>query len=852
MKLRSACVVALSLALASCASETANSNVGSVQLTLLVGDTNIDRLEFTISGGPLVDPLTGILAVDDTKTPPVWSLIADVPVGTGYTVVLNAKDDAGEVICTGSAVFDIIEGQTTKLNLVLLCDVTPDFPTGDLEIDATFEIIDDNICPIVHYSIVLPTSIPEGTSAVAQVLASDPDGPGVTVSWSAGGGSFGNAGAANTTYSCGTATGAQTLTAIVSDGDVDCDKTVELAVTCEGGGSFCGDGTVDAGETCDDAGESATCDADCTAAECGDGTTNTSASEECDTEGESATCDDDCTVVCCGDGNVNEAAAETCDDAGESATCDNDCTAAACGDGTTNTTAGEGCDDGNTDAGDGCSPTCIPEGCGNGVIDAGETCDDSGESATCDVDCTAAECGDGTTNATAGEACDTAGESATCDDDCSAVACGDGNLNTAAGEGCDDGNTDAGDGCSPTCVPEGCGNGIIDAGETCDDAGESATCDVDCTVAECGDGTTNATANEACDDSGESATCDDDCSPVACGDGTTNLTAGEECDDGNATDGDGCSANCTVESTVPDPVTVVIDLVCPTTIGLDVDVAVALTVTPAADYIGGEATMTTIDLVATQQSLGISLAAEISEASWTVDVANASPVSVMHTETFDPPLAIDVINDNVVDGGSEDALITPNAAATSVSYGLSSVGLIVLVAGSPLPVSCPVDAGAPTADFNVTPGETGSDGACDNETDAATLESLMIGDATGAQAVRAAGQACAVEFVDGQAVIGPCFALLGAALGPDATPEAIEALIGCFAECVGDATGFSDECSACYGGSSTCGARNCATPCTCLGLPSGCDESARAACDACVNDNCTPAFNECSGIDGTL
>ncbi len=601
MKLRIAGVVALSLLLASCASGTANSNVGSVQLTLLVGDTNIDRLEFTISGGALSNPLTGILAVDDTKTPPVWSLIADVPVGTGYTVVLNAKNDAGEVICTGSAVFDIVEGQTTKLNLVLLCDVTPDFPTGDLEIDATFEIVDDNICPIVHYSIVLPTSIPEGTIAVAQVLASDPDGIGVTVSWSAGGGSFGDASAATTTYSCGAATGTQTLTAIVSDGDVDCDKTVELAVTCEGGGSFCGDGAVDAGETCDDAGESATCDADCTAAECGDGTTNISANEECDTEGQSASCDDDCTVICCGDGNVNESAAETCDDAGESATCDNDCTEATCGDGTKNTTAGEGCDDGNTAAGDGCSPTCVPEGCGNGIIDSGETCDDSGESATCDVDCTAAECGDGTTNATATEACDTAGESATCDDDCSAVACGDGNVNT---------------------------------------------------------------------------------------------TAGEECDDGNTADGDGCSANCTVES--------------------------------------------------------------------------------------------------------------------------------------------------------------GSDGTCDNETDAATLESLMIGDATGAQAVRAAGQACAVEFVDGQAVIGPCFVLLGAALGPDATPEAIEALEGCFADCVGDATGFSDECSACYGESSTCGARNCATPCTCLGLPSGCEEAAAAACDTCVNDNCTPAFNECSGIDGTL
>ncbi len=66
-------------------------------------------------------------------------------------------------------------------------------------------------------------------------------------------------------------------------------------------------------EPCDDAGESPTCDADCTLVVCGDGTTNASALETCDDGGESATCDDDCTAVACGDGNVNEAAGEACD-----------------------------------------------------------------------------------------------------------------------------------------------------------------------------------------------------------------------------------------------------------------------------------------------------------------------------------------------------------------------------------------------------------------------------------------------------------------------------------------------------------------------------------------------------------
>lgn len=98
-----------------------------------------------------------------------------------------------------------------------------------------------------------------------------------------------------------------------------------------GGNLSCGDGVVQAGEDCDDAGESASCDDDCTAAECGDGTTNQAAGEECDEGAATATCTADCMASGCGDGVVNDA-------------------------------AGEECDDGNTMAGDGCSDTCILEG----------------------------------------------------------------------------------------------------------------------------------------------------------------------------------------------------------------------------------------------------------------------------------------------------------------------------------------------------------------------------------------------------------------------------------------------------------------------------------------------------------
>jgi cysteine-rich repeat protein len=74
----------------------------------------------------------------------------------------------------------------------------------------------------------------------------------------------------------------------------------------------CDDGNTDPGDGC-----SATCQL-----ECGNGTLE--GEETCDDSGESATCDDDCTAVQCGDGNVNETAGEDCEPPG-SATCDENC-----------------------------------------------------------------------------------------------------------------------------------------------------------------------------------------------------------------------------------------------------------------------------------------------------------------------------------------------------------------------------------------------------------------------------------------------------------------------------------------------------------------------------------------------
>lgn len=147
-----------------------------------------------------------------------------------------------------------------------------------------------------------------------------------------------------------------------------------LNENCVGAPNVCGDGTIGGTEECDDAGESATCNADCTIAACGDGQTNVTAFEECDDAGESATCDADCTIAECGDGTTNPSAFEECDDAGESAACNFDCTLSQCGDGTLNPSAGEECDDANTNESDGCLSTCEIDSDGDGTGDATDNC----------------------------------------------------------------------------------------------------------------------------------------------------------------------------------------------------------------------------------------------------------------------------------------------------------------------------------------------------------------------------------------------------------------------------------------------------------------------------------------------
>ena len=334
------------------------------------------------------------------------------------------------------------------------------------------------------------------------------------------------------------------------------------------------DGTCDAKDNCPsiaNAGQENTAGgADGDACECGDSIN--AASEECDEGGDTANCDNDCTLVVCGDGITNVAAGEECDDNNNdnSDACVNIgglCKNAVCGDNFVQTGI-ELCDDGNQNNNDSC-PDDVANGgdcqnftCGDGFVNPGEQCDDNNniDDDGCSNVCQLPTCGDGIVQA--GEECDDNNNDNTdaCVNIgglCKNATCGD-NLVQQGVEACDDGNQDNNDAClsdtanGGTCTIAACGDGVTQTGvEACDDGTQdnSDGCLDDtanggaCTLAVCGDGVVEVGV-EDCDDSGESTDCNIDCSTSTCGDGITNTSSGEECDDANQDDNDACKNNC--------------------------------------------------------------------------------------------------------------------------------------------------------------------------------------------------------------------------------------------------------------------------------------------------------------------
>lgn len=203
-----------------------------------------------------------------------------------------------------------------------------------------------------------------------------------------------------------------------------------LEGTCPSGTPVCGDGIVDAPfETCDVANDAACpglCGANglpCLCPFCGDATID--AGESCDGQAHLGSCTEGCSYSCtcavCGDGIV-QTPVEGCDASScyfPGLTCagpgdPNQCNCPVCGDGII--AQGEQCEptDDSACPGGCMRDSCLCAVCGNGVQETGEECDGTEGcygGATCLPSCTCTVCGNGVAEAPA-EQCDGADDGA--------------------------------------------------------------------------------------------------------------------------------------------------------------------------------------------------------------------------------------------------------------------------------------------------------------------------------------------------------------------------------------------------------------------------------------------------------
>ena len=205
--------------------------------------------------------LTGNFAIVDGTDPPIWQLVTDLPASLCTVSMWVINDD--EIVCSGTEPIPINGGiDVNEFNLVLLCTLSVNPPTGDLDITGDFTEVVGNTCPRLVWVNAVPTVFGPGDLPVAlvEVYSFDPNGtcgnncdpqscdfsttppvctPGPDVGhftsfWSSTGeGTFGDASAASTTYTCDPAfPGPTDVCVTASDGDIECDQERCVTVQC--------------------------------------------------------------------------------------------------------------------------------------------------------------------------------------------------------------------------------------------------------------------------------------------------------------------------------------------------------------------------------------------------------------------------------------------------------------------------------------------------------------------------------------------------------------------------------------------------------------------------------------------
>lgn len=222
---------------------------------------------------------SGQLEIMEAGNPKVWHTVTNLPPG-GCTATLSISQD-GEVICSGSEDFTVVEDGSTSVNIEMLCSVSIGLPDGSGNGDADFQYQVGNECPKLFNFSAHPRVLPsDQLTTTIQTIAEDLDGscgercdpqtctgdnppvctpgpdPGLstTVSSTSGLGSFDDANASLATFTCDPLfPGPYEICVDLTDGDIDCDKRKCVTVVCPDlcAGVVCDDGSECTADRCD-------------------------------------------------------------------------------------------------------------------------------------------------------------------------------------------------------------------------------------------------------------------------------------------------------------------------------------------------------------------------------------------------------------------------------------------------------------------------------------------------------------------------------------------------------------------------------------------------------------------------
>ena len=245
-------------------SKSSNPNSGDVKLAVVLpSGSSITLVNYRILSSTNAQLAGGSFDVSDPNATVSLDIVVPVtPTGNpGDTVNLTATTSTG-VSCSGtSAPFPVLPGSNPAVTMTMTCGAgTPSGQTGNIGVTAT--LVEGDNCPSITSAVVGPAETSVNASVMVIATASDPDASEtLTYAW-APAANFTTPGSSGSSYKC-LASGVQTITLTVTDSHtpIACSTQATLTVKCDGG-AVCGNGVIEAGETCDPP-NGTTCSATC-------------------------------------------------------------------------------------------------------------------------------------------------------------------------------------------------------------------------------------------------------------------------------------------------------------------------------------------------------------------------------------------------------------------------------------------------------------------------------------------------------------------------------------------------------------------------------------------------------------